>query len=175
MRMASLILDDYVHKKTASGARPVFRTPVQASQKNWAAVEWPVVREKDPVTKRPKPTGQGSVIYRFMVNHERVRNLPGYKTFKDSLYDDPSPPTATETACTAADGLLVTLPTLQARCAEDQFAGLNLWETGCRRYNAMVAARDTAPVLTEKYRQIKAERSGLRSDFGQEEFLFSPV
>ncbi|KAJ9111804.1 hypothetical protein QFC22_006463 [Naganishia vaughanmartiniae] len=159
-RLAGILLDEFVRKQKPN-VTPVFHVPYDATQKDIRlSTQWPTIREQDD-QGRPKSGSPGSksgpegfVIYRFMVDHQKVERLPGYQSWQEKLYPDPASDDALpENPIT---GLPVPTITLQEACARPEFVKMGLWAEAKAQHRQFRIKRDPEEVLEERYRKLIA-------------------
>lgn len=160
-----MLLDEYIRKKKRS-ITPVFRVPYDITQKAIRTEPvWPLIRRKQENGK-PVNKGKGSVIYRFMVNHERVGHLKGYDQWQQDLYPDPPADEGTERVDPITK-VSVPYMTLQAACGNEEFSGKNLWNDAREAYEQVKNKRADDNVLEERWRRLTATRVG--NDIAEDE------
>ncbi|KAJ9094874.1 hypothetical protein QFC20_006785 [Naganishia adeliensis] len=153
-RQAGILLDEYVRKMKPS-ITPVFRGPYNLLQKNMKkAAVWPKIREHDGQWN-PDHNGDGFVIYRSMVCHDRIRECTGYVDWQKQLYPDP-PAANPSTSTNGANGTEIVYPTLKEACESDEFKDLGLWNELTLQYEQVRANRAKEPELLKRYNALTA-------------------
>lgn len=169
-RLAGIILDLFVANKRTAAAHAVFRAPYSLLIKDWEHSVWPKIRPTNPNNK-PKRGGQGDgyVIYRFMVNHQRLLEKPGYHECQQQLYDDPPLPPL----CDPISGLPAATRTLKEMCEDAEFAKLNFWFLVDQQ---MIQSGQQLPIadLETKYREVQLAVFGNASQHVMDEDVQIP-
>jgi hypothetical protein len=151
IKMAGIVLDEFIAKLRPGSSKPTFRSSYILSQKDWSNPLLPKIRPRsleDPT--QPAEEGEGSVIYRFMVNHAKYQHLKGYDEWQKQLYPDPLLlPDLDELS-----GKEITSKPLHERYEDDSFAEMNLWKLAKAKYDQS-GPRLTEEKLNEEWMKLK--------------------